>query len=149
MIVLTTRGRTTGSPRHVMVEHSFVEGKIYVVPGWGHRTQWYRNIQTDTHVTVQRKGQTFSAIADRVTDQGELSAVFRHVQKTSPMWRSFLNSWGIEDNLEDFLSKRDRVAALRLDRTEDPPMLPPLRVDLWWVWPLLAVLSLLVWHWQA
>lgn len=149
MILLTTHGRRTGSPRHVMVEHSFVEGKIYVVPGWGERTQWYRNIQADPHVTVQRRGQSFSAIASRVTDQSELSAVFDQVQRTSPMWKPFLNSWGIEDNLEDFLSKRDRVVALRLDCTEDLPMLPPLPADLWWVWPLLAVLGLLIWHWQA
>jgi deazaflavin-dependent oxidoreductase (nitroreductase family) len=132
-----------------MIEHSFVEGKIYVVPGWGQRTQWYRNIQADPHVTVQRRGQTFSAIACRVAGQSELSTVFHHVRGTSPMWKPFLSSWGIEDNLEDFLSKRDRIIALRLDRTEDHPTLPPLRVDLWWVWLLLAVLSLLNWHWQA
>ena len=149
MLVLTTRGKKTGRPRHVMVEYSFLNGRIYVTPGWGERTQWYRNIAADPHVTAQRKGEVFAANAVRVTEESELKAVFHHARRTSPMWKPFLNSWGIEDNLQDFLSKRDRIVALHLDRTDLSLPLPPLRVDLWWVWLVLAALStiLLVWRW--
>jgi deazaflavin-dependent oxidoreductase (nitroreductase family) len=141
MLVLTTRGKKSGHPRHVMIECSSINGKIYVTPGWGKRTQWYRNIAADPHVTVQRKGEVFAATAVRVTDANELSAVFQYVHETSPMWKPFLNSWGIEDNLQDFLSKHDRIVALRFDRSEVRPPLPSLRVDLWWVWLVLAALG--------
>jgi len=118
MFVLTTRGKKTGRPRHVMIEPGFLDGKIYVVPGWGERTQWSRNITADPDVTVQRRGETFAADAVPVTDEGELSAVFQHFRDTSPMFKPFLKSWGIEDNLQDFLSKHDRIVGLRLDRKD-------------------------------
>jgi deazaflavin-dependent oxidoreductase (nitroreductase family) len=141
MLVLTTRGKKTGKPRHVMIEHGFFDGKIYVVPGWGERTQWYRNIAADPHVTVQRRGETFAAEAVPVTDDTELTVLLHHFRNTSPMFKPFLESWGIEDDLQDFLSKRDRVVGLRLDRKDGPLPLPPVRVDLWWIWLVLAALA--------
>lgn len=98
--------------RHVMIEHGFVNGKIYVVPGWGERTQWYRNIAPDPHVTVQRRGETFAAKAVPISDESELTAIFQHFRNTSPMFKPFLNSWRIEDNLQDFLSSHDRQQIL-------------------------------------
>ena len=124
-----------------------LDRKIYVVPGWGERTRWHRNIAVDPHVTVQRRGETFAANAVPVTDKSELTAVFQHFQKTSPMFKPFLDSWGIEDNLRDFLSKSDRIVALRLDRKDGSPPLPPLRVDLWWIWVTLAVLGVILSRW--
>ena len=144
MLVLTTRGKKTGKPRHVMIEHGFLDGKIYVVPGWGHRTQWYRNIAADPHVTVQRRAETFAAEAVPVTGENELTAIFQHFRNTSPMFKPFLKSWGIEDNLQDFLSKHDRIVGLRLDRKDGSLPLPPLRADLWWIWVILAALGVIL-----
>lgn len=141
MLALTTRGKKTGKPRHVMIEHGCLDGRIYVVPGWGHRTQWYRNIADDPYVTVQRGGETFPANAVPVTDESELTDVFHHFEKTSPMFTPFLRSWGIEENAKDFLSKRNRIVALRLDRRDGSLPLSPLHVDLWWVWLMLGGLG--------
>ena len=135
MVVMTTRGRKTGAPRRVMTDYTAIDGKTYVVPGWGRRNQWYRNMQADPHITVQRSGQTYAARAVRVTDQGELADIFCRVPRGNPMWKRFLRSWEIEDELQDFLAKSDRFVVVRLDRSEGPLPLPPLRVDLWWVWP--------------
>jgi deazaflavin-dependent oxidoreductase (nitroreductase family) len=144
MLVLTTRGMKTGRPRHVMIEHGFLNGTIYVVPGWGLRTQWYRNIAADPHVTVQRRGETFAAEAVTVTGESELIDIFQHFRNTSPMFRPFLKSWGIEDNLQDFLSKHDRIVGLRLDRKDGSLPLPPLHADLWWIWVILAALGVIL-----
>lgn len=56
-------------------------------------------------------------------DESELTAVFQHFQKTSPMFKPFLNSWRIERNLRDFLSKSVRIVAIRLDREVGSPPL--------------------------
>lgn len=76
-----------------------------------------------------------------VTDESELTDVFHHFEKTSPMFTPFLRSWGIEENAKDFLSKRNRIVALRLDRRDGSLPLSPLHVDLWWVWLMLGGLG--------
>ena len=127
-----------------MLEHSTVDGHIYVAPGWGRRTQWYRNLLVDPHVTVQRNGETFAAIARTVVDDDELARVFHVVRGVSPVWEQFLASWEIEDTVEDYLAKRERIPTMRLDRVAGPPPLPPLERDLLWAWAALAAILALV-----
>ena len=145
-VVMTTRGRKSGAARHVMTDCLTVDGRIYVVPGWGRRNQWYRNIEADPHLTVQYSGRTFAATAVRVTDPHELTTIFRRVPRVNPMWKRYLGSWDIEDNLDDFLAKRERIVVVRLSPSLEPPPLPPLPTDLWWVWPLAAA-AVLTWKW--
>jgi deazaflavin-dependent oxidoreductase (nitroreductase family) len=143
VVVMTTRGRKSGAPRHVMTDCFSFDGKTYVIPGWGARTQWYQNVQADPDITAQLHGQTFAASAHRITDPHELSAAFHNVARWNPMWKKFLRSWEIENNVQDFLSKRDRIVVVRLDRTDSIPPLASLKMDLWWVWPAVAILWLL------
>jgi len=145
-IVLTTRGRRSGEPRRVMLEHSYINERIYIAPGWGERTQWYLNILADPRVTVQRNGKTLGAMARLVTDDTELTALYHLARKNSPVWKRYLASRGVEDTLEDFLAKKDRVPTLRLDPIAGHPPLPPLRRDLWLVWAVLALVGLLLWR---
>jgi deazaflavin-dependent oxidoreductase (nitroreductase family) len=117
----------------------------YIAPGWGERTQWYLNIRANPRVTVQRNGKTLAATALLVTDDTELAELYHLALKDSPVWKQYLTSRGVEDTLEDFLAKRDRVPALRLDPVAGDPPLAPLRRDLWWVWAVLALIGLLLW----
>jgi deazaflavin-dependent oxidoreductase (nitroreductase family) len=146
LIVITTRGRKSHRPRHAMLEHSVFDGRVYIAPGWGTRTQWYQNVCADPRVTVQRNGRTYGAIARIITENSELAAVYHHAWGNSPVWTQFLDSWGVEDTLEDFLDKKARIPFLRLDPVEGPPPLPPLKVDLWWIWPMLGFAAYAVWH---
>ncbi len=140
LLILTTRGRNSGQPRHTALEHSVVEGKTYVAPGWGSRTQWYRNILADPLVTVQARGGSFGAIARPVIDPDEARAVYRQIHGKSPVWKQYLDSWGVEDTEDDFVAKVDWLCPIRLDPIERVP-LQPLRADLLWVWPIAAALA--------
>jgi deazaflavin-dependent oxidoreductase (nitroreductase family) len=144
LIVLTTRGRITGRPRRTMLEHTYLNGHVYIAPGWGNKTQWYMNVLSEPRVTVQRNGKACGAKARLVTDAAELTALYQHGSK-SPVWRQYLESWGIEDTLEDFLAKKDRIPTLRLDVLSERPPMPPLRVDLWWVWIAIVIVGLFLW----
>jgi deazaflavin-dependent oxidoreductase (nitroreductase family) len=63
LVVLEHRGRTTGLPRHVVLEVIASEpGRLTVVSGYGSRSQWYRNILADPHVRVWT-GRTLAAQA--------------------------------------------------------------------------------------
>ena len=138
VLVLTTRGRKSGRPRHTMLEHTWHNGRAYIAPGWGERTLWYQNILADPRVTVQRSASPYGAVAVRVTEDSELAELYRAMAGKSPVWKEYLDSWGIQDTLEDYLAKKERLVVLRLDPTPDVP-LPPLRADLVWVWPVVAV----------
>ena len=130
-IVLTTRGRKSGKARHTMLEHTVMDCVAYIAPGWGLRTQWYLNILADPRVTVQRAGKTYGAIAHRVTDDRELARLYGVTHGRSPVWKQYLDSWGVQDTVEDYVAKKNRLCVLRLDPTAEIP-LPELHPDLVW-----------------
>ena len=139
-LVLTTKGRKSGQARHTMLTHVVLDSRIYIGAGWGERTQWYQNILADPRVTVQARGPARGAVARLIIDDQELRRLYLHLRGIVPlwMWRRSLASWGIRDEVEDFLAKKDRIPFLCLDPLSECP-LPPLRADLVWVWPALAI----------
>ena len=143
-IVLTTRGRKSGKPRHTMLEHSVMDGVVYIAPGWGLRTRWYQNILADSRVTVQRARKTYGAITRRVTDDAELARLYAVAHGRSPVWKEYLDSWGVQDTVEDYVAKKDRLVVLRLDPAPDVP-LPGLRADLIWIWPVALAVAATLW----
>ena len=141
-LVLTTKGRTSGQTRHTMLVHFVLDGRIYIGAGWGERTQWYQNILTDPRVTVQARGPALGAVARVIMDDEELRRLYRHLRGMGPLWlwRRSLASWDIRDEVEDFVAKKGRIPFLRLDPLNECP-LPPLRANLIWVWPVLAIIA--------
>src|SRR5512143_1374833 len=80
MLVLSTWGRKSHTPRHTMLSYTPINDTIYIGAGWGERCDWYRNLQADPHVTLQvwsqqvtgQKGEVaIPAIARRVTEENE------------------------------------------------------------------------------
>jgi deazaflavin-dependent oxidoreductase (nitroreductase family) len=143
LLVLTTRGRKSGKPRHTMLEHSMMGGRAYVAPGWGAKTQWYRNILSDARVTVQSSGKPYGAIARRVTDDDELARLYEVIRGKSPVWRQYLDSWDVQDTVQDFVAKKNRLCVLRLDPLDELP-LPGIRTDLVWIWPAAVMVAIAV-----
>ena len=143
-VVLTTRGRKSGRPRHTMLEHDVMDGVAYIAPGWGDRTQWYQNILDDPHVTVQRAGKTYGATARRVTDDTELRRLYVATRGRSPVWKQYLDSWGVQDTAEDYVANKDRLVVLRLDPAAEVPF-PGLRADLVWIWPAALFIATVLW----
>ena len=143
-MVLTTRGRKSGKTRHTMLEHAVMDGVAYIAPGWGLRTQWYLNILADPRVTVQRAGKTYGAIARRVADDVELARLYGITHGRSPVWKQHLNSWSVQDTVEDYVAKKDRLYVLRLDPTAEIP-LPELNPDLVWTWPVTLIVGTALW----
>ncbi len=148
LLLLTTTGRKSGRPRRTMLDYTVMEGRKYVASGWG-ETRWYKNILADPRVTVQTKDGVERAVAQPVTDDGEVARLYglcRERARRLPWeraWKQWLDSWDIQDNVEDFVAKKDRLYFLRLDPTDETTP-GPVRADLIWVWPLLLLGALLV-----
>lgn len=114
-LVLTSRGRKSGKPRHTMLEHSMMGGRAFIASGWGAKTQWYRNILSDARVTVQISGKPYGAIARRVADDDELARLYEVIRGKSPVWGQYLHnldSWGVQDTVQDFVAKKDTAVHL-------------------------------------
>ena len=82
MLVLTSWGRKSKLPRHTMLSYTEVADKIYVVSGWGERSDWYRNIMENSGVTVQVGRNTYTAYARRVEDDKECEGVAQSLFQT-------------------------------------------------------------------
>jgi deazaflavin-dependent oxidoreductase (nitroreductase family) len=141
-LVLTTTGRKSGLPRHVMLEYYKRNGAKYAASAFGVKSQYYRNIRADPRVTIQTSDGTEGARAVRVTDDEEVLAVYELFKRRDPVLLSwYLKSLGVKPEADDVLANKDRLYFLRFDPV-DQVTPPGLEVDLAWLW-LLALLGLL------
>ena len=145
-LVLTTTGRKSKQPRHTMLEFTVMEGKTYIGSGWGERPDWCKNFVADPRVTIQSQGGAESAFARRVTDEEEMARLY-HVAKArnSPYWKPHLKSLGIEDTVEDYVAKKERLVIFRLDPTSEKTP-APMKTDLVWVWGVIAIMVWVIWR---
>ena len=147
MLALTTRGRKSGQARHTMVSQIELDGRDYILSGWGLRSQWVQNILQDPLVTVQVYRRTYSARIRRVTDREEFARVAERIFQTGgdSHFKPWLASQGINPTAEDLTAKRDQVFLFGFDPAQQPGP-RPLRSDLAWIHLiLLGMISGMIW----
>jgi deazaflavin-dependent oxidoreductase (nitroreductase family) len=141
LMVLTTRGRKSGLPRHTPIEYRRHGRKIYLISGWKERPDWYQNLIIDPLATVQLGNKTFSALADPVTDQAEALRAINLFRQSSPTRYDAVFQRMIEEPVNGRrlpeLSKQFTI--VRLNILQDEPTLPAVPSDWTWVWPMVLV----------
>ena len=75
-MVLTTIGRRSGLTRLTAIEFHEYKGRRYVFSAWGKRADWFRNIETNPHSTIQTWRGAESVLARRITSDLELAEAF-------------------------------------------------------------------------
>lgn len=141
LMILTTRGRKSGEARYAAVEYRRHGSKIYVVSGWGERTDWFQNLLVDPLVTLQLGREKVSALADKVTDPAEAARALQLFRQSAPARYDAVLGRLIEDEISG-LKLRDvsaQFTVVRLDIIGDEPLLRGLRADLIWLWPAALV----------
>lgn len=73
MALLTTTGRRSGLPRRTPLNYAILDGGIYLLAGFGERTDWLDNLRADARVEVRLPGRTVVGDARVVTDPAEAS----------------------------------------------------------------------------
>jgi deazaflavin-dependent oxidoreductase (nitroreductase family) len=146
MLVLTTWGRKSRTPRHTMLSYVLIGEKVYVCSGWGARPDWYKNIVADPDVTLQLGNKVYSARARRVQDVDEFRQIAQEMFTTGgdTHFESWLESYGIEFDQQDMLDKRERLYLVALDMREGKCP-PQMRVDLKWLWGVIAFIIICAW----
>ena len=138
LVVLTTWGRKSGLARYTMLEYFTWRGKIYVICAWP-KSDWYKNLTADPHVTIQTWQGAERMMATRVMDDDELMKILDMVQeREAKLMGWYFEDEGIRPTREDILSHKERFHVVRFDPTiERTPL--PLRVDLAWLWPMIML----------
>ncbi len=145
-MVMTTMGRRSRLPRRTAIEFHEFNGRKYVLSGWGTKTDWYRNIQANPHITIQTWRGAESVLARRITSEIELGEAFKFAM-SNPTVRAVFKSAGFNLTLEQFLAQKERFTFVTFDPI-DQPTPEPLKADLIWVWvfALIAILFILIRH---
>lgn len=60
---LTTIGRRTGRPHRIEIWFGARDGRVYLLSGGGERSDWVRNLQANSHVTVELGDETHVGVA--------------------------------------------------------------------------------------
>lgn len=134
--MLTTIGRTSGKPRHTLLEYAALDGRAYVLAGWGFRSHWVRNLLADPRVTLQSRLGTERGRAIRIVDPDTVRALYPDLCR-SPVWHQYTAAWGVDgSDIDDVARNADRLWSFRIDPTDDETP-DPGHADLWWVSALL------------
>lgn len=141
-LILTTTGRMSSRPRRAAIEFHTVGDRRYVFAAWK-QADWYRNLQADPRVRLQTAWGAQAALARRVTQNEELTRLFDFASR-NPVIRWMARSAGRDLTLSTFLAEKERWILIAFDAADEPAP-PPLRADLVWIWPALALSGWLVW----
>ncbi len=126
LLVLTTKGRKSGLPRHVVVEFRRHGRKFYIVSGWGASTDWYRNIEQNNRVTIQHGGQIVDALAQPVDDPAEALRALYMFSRNSWIYEALFSRMSSAQaaDLSTLAEVVDEFTVVRLDPTDEQPALP-------------------------
>lgn len=91
MLLLTTRGRSTGRPHTVPLLYLEDDTTLVVVASWGgrpHHPQWYHNLIADPRATVQVRSRSWPVRA-RTGDPTERSMWWPRIVAAYETYRSY------------------------------------------------------------
>lgn len=143
IMVLTTRGRSSGLPRYTPIEYRPHGSKIYAVSGWGTRPNWVRNLTADPNVSLRQGQRAFAARAQVVEDSSEALRVLHLFRKRAPAFYDSLIarlSGEAEVNNRTLPDVSRLLTIVRFDPAPTEGDLPAIQADLKWLW-LVALLG--------
>ena len=98
-LVLETRGRRSGSVLSTPVGYAILDGRVYVMAGWGARTNWYLNALADDRVRLCLADGELAGVAREVEDPDERARALRQILKNSGLmaFTEGVNPWRAGD----------------------------------------------------
>lgn len=79
IMVLTHTGRKSGMRRRTPVNYAEIGGELYCTAGFGHSSDWYRNLLANPQVEVWLPDGWWAATAADVTDRADNLSILRQV----------------------------------------------------------------------
>ena len=106
-LLLNHIGRKTGLTRQTVLEtirHDIKTDTYFVVSGWGENSDWYRNIQKTSDVTIQAVFRKLDVTAVRLPLEDAEREILTYAERHPRMLRSLARILGysVEDTEEDY-----------------------------------------------
>ena len=141
IMVLMHIGRKSGNRYRTPVNYAMIDGDIYCTAGFGHISDWYRNLKANPHVEVWLPDGWWQGVAEDVSDSANRLLVMREVLIASGFaaYAANVNPRALSD---EALAEATAIYRLvKIHRTK--PCTGPNGPGEWaWVWPILTVLLL-------
>ena len=141
IMVLTHTGRKTGLKRKTPVNYAMVEGELYCTAGFGHLTDWYRNILANPTVEVWLPEGWWAGPVEEITDPERRLALLREVLIGSGFAATMagINLRTMTDEALAAATTDYRLLHIRRVEARTGPGGPG---DLAWLWPLSTLILL-------
>lgn len=145
MLLLRARGRRSGVVRETPLNYLVADGSVWVIAGYGERTDWYRNLQADPEVEVWLPGRRLRARATTAADPGIRARVLPPLIRSTrlPSQLAGLRPWTATD--AEIVAALDGSPLVRIDADTGPieagPDDPGGRA---WIWRYGLVLLMIV-----
>ena len=150
ILELRVRGRKSGRIRRTPLNYLIADGAVWVLAGFGQRTEWYLNLLADPAVEVRLPARRFAGSAEEVLDPTVRAAIVpRLVRATGlPGMMVVPVPWTAPD--EAILDATDFVPLIRIRKRDGTPLAagaddPGGRG---WVWRQAVVLAASVAGWR-
>ncbi len=85
MVLLRVRGRKSGVMRETPLNYLVAEGAIWVLAGFGPKTEWYRNLLADPRVEAWLPGRRFAGSAAEELDPRVRARILPALIRSTPL----------------------------------------------------------------
>jgi deazaflavin-dependent oxidoreductase (nitroreductase family) len=118
MVLLRIRGRRSGVVREVPLNYVVAEGSLWVLAGFGPRTEWYRNLLADPSVEAVLPGRVIAGRATEVRDPAVRRRIMPAIMRSTigPSMASGVNPFRITE--DELVAAMAWVPVLRIDAAE-------------------------------
>lgn len=120
MVLLRIRGRKSGLVRETPLNYVVAEGAIWVLAGFGPRTEWYRNLQADPRVEAILPGRTVTGTVTEVRAPAVRRRMMPAIMRSTagPSLAAGVNPW--RSTPDELCAEMAWVPLLRIDPDDGP-----------------------------
>lgn len=123
MVLVRIRGRKSGLIRETPLNYIVADGAIWVVAGFGPRTEWYRNLLADPRVEAVLPGRILTGTVTEVRAPAVRRRILPALMRSTagPSLAAGVNPW--RSTPDALCAEMAWVPMLRID-PDDGPLLP-------------------------
>ena len=118
VLLLRAKGRKSGLVRETPLSYLIADGSIWVLAGFGPRTDWYRNLLAEPAVEVMLPGRLVHGRASEVRSLEVRRRIVPAISRATglPSFLGGFNPWRATD--EDIIAALSFVPLIRIDANE-------------------------------
>lgn len=115
MVLLRVRGRKSGAVRETPLNYLVAEGAIWVLAGFGPRSEWFRNLVADPRVEAVLPGRVVKGTATEVRSPAVRRRIIPAITRSTagPSLASGLDPW--RSSPDELLAEMAWVPLVRID----------------------------------